>query len=267
MISHPPDTLDDDDYALGRLYQKRVQKNMDLFTVVSDYHNRRGTGKTILSLRLAHMMDRTDEGITEEKVTLSVPQLLDAYVEMPKGSALILDEAEAGTSKYEAGTMTNKALRKLISMGRIEEKYVIANLPNSGEMDRDLQALADVWAIVRKRGDATCHVLGWNPYEEHPVMRATHPLAWDDIPADSQLRDVYDAATREKRRMIRGEDGGSYVPASEAKERTEKAEQQARTDTRNQFIRDLYHNQGLTQQQIADMDSVSLSRSRIADLV
>lgn len=267
MISEPRDTLDGDGYALSRLYQKRIKQNMDLFTVVSDYHNRRGTGKTILSLRLAHAMDRTDEGITEDKITLSVPELLDAYVDQPKGAALVLDEAEAGTSKYEAGTATNKALRKLISMGRIEEKYVIANLPNSGEMDRDLKALADVWAIVKRRGAATAHILGWNPYEEHPAMRGTHQIEWDDIPVDTELREVYNAATREKRRMIRGEGQGSYVKAAEAEEKAEKAEQEAKTELRNEFICDLYHNQGLTQREIAELDTVDVSRSHIANIV
>lgn len=266
MISNPLDRLEEEEYALVELYNKRVKQNQDLFVVVSDHHNRRGTGKTIASLRLAHAFDRTDEGLTENKVTLDVPELLDSYTSESKGSALVLDEAEAGTSKYEAGTATNKALRKLVSMGRIEEKYVIANMPNSGEMDRDLKALADVWIVVTARGNARCHILGYNPYEGHPIVRATHPLSWDDIPVDHELRAVYDALTREKRKQLRG-DGQRYVPAEDVDSRVETVTEEVRRDARNEFIRDLYHNQGYTQQQIADMASVDVSRGHIANIV
>lgn len=262
----PPESLPDG-HALSELYQKRVRQNQDLFVVVSDYHNRRGTGKTVASLRLAHALDRTDEGVTTDKVTLDVPELTNAYVSHPKGSALVLDEAEAGVSKYEAGTATNKAIRRLVSMGRIEEKYVIANLPNSGEMDRDLKALADVWVLVTARGTAQCNILGYNPWEEHPTVAAQHPLEWDDIPKGHQLRDTYDYLTDQKLKRLRGSDGEGYVPADTVEDKVTEARQKGQIELRNQFIRELYNDNGLTQQEIADLDSIGLSRSRIADIL
>lgn len=264
MQSAPSGRLEEG-YALTELYKKRVRNNQDLFVIVSDWHNRRGTGKTVASLRLAHAFDRTEEGITTNKATLDVPELTDAYVDEPKGSALIFDEAEAGASKYEAGTRTNKALRKIVSMGRIEEKYLIANLPNSGEMDRDLKALADVWVIVTAKGAAKVNVMGWNPWGEHPTVEADHPIHWDDIPQDHQLRDVYDELTTTKQARLRGEEGQQVVPAEEADKRVERATAERETEVRNEFIRELY-DQGMTQQEIADLDAVDLSRSRVADI-
>lgn len=267
MPTQPPDRLEEG-YALTELYKKRVRNNQDLFVVVSDWHNRRGTGKTVASLRLAHALDRTDEGVTTDKATLSVPELTDAYTEQPKGSALVLDEAEAGVSKYEAGTSTNKAIRELVSMGRIEEKYVIMNLPNSGEMDRDLKALSDVWIIVTAKGSAVANILGYNPWGEHPIVAADHPYAWDAIPKDHQLHDVYQQLSKEKRRRLRGESGGSsVVKESEVRDRVEKAEKEATAEVRNQFIQDLYDNVDLTQKEIAELPAVSLSRSRVADII
>ena len=65
------------------------------------------------------MMDRTSDGITTEKVAINPDELAEAYTECPRGSALVLDEAEAGLSKYRAGSSVNMAMRELISMGRI----------------------------------------------------------------------------------------------------------------------------------------------------
>lgn len=254
-------------HALTELYNKRVKQNQDLFVIVSDYHNRRGTGKTVASLRLAHALDRTDEGVTFDKTTLSVEEITDAYVDQPKGSALVLDEAEAGVSKYEAGTATNKAIRRLISMGRIEEKYVVMNLPNSGEMDRDLKALADVWILVTARGTAQCNILGWNPWEQHPTTAAQHPFAWGDIPKDSYLRDVYNKLSDEKRMQLRDGEGTNYVPADEVGERIDKARETTEKKLRNQWIKAVYEKYDITQQEIADLDTVDLSRSSVANIL
>ncbi|SMP35772.1 hypothetical protein SAMN06265347_1331, partial [Halobellus salinus] len=106
-----------DGYPFTRLYRKRVANNQDLAVLVSDHQNRRGTGKTVLSLKLAALMDRTEEGLTPEKVAIDPSELTESYVELPKGSALVLDEAEAGLNKYEAGSAVNKAMRELVSMG------------------------------------------------------------------------------------------------------------------------------------------------------
>lgn len=267
MPSPPPDELPDG-YALAELYEKRVQQNMDLFIIVSDWHNRRGTGKTIASLRLAHTLDRTEAGITPEKATLSVEEITQAYTDQPKGSALLLDEAEAGVSKYEAGTATNKAMRRLVSMGRIEQKYVIMNLPNSGSMDRDLKALADVWIIVTARGAAKCNILGYNPWGDHPTVAADHLYSWDSIPKDHQLNEVYNHLNREKRRRLRGEgeNGDRYLQKSEAEDIADRAAEEARRQTRDNMLQKLYRNvDGLTQKQLAD--SAGLSRSHVGDIV
>lgn len=255
-----------DGYGLTELYKKRVRNNQDLFIIVSDWHNRRGTGKTIISLRIAHTFDRTDDGITNDKATLSVPQLMEAYTEQPKGSALLLDEAEAGVSKYEAGTMTNKAIRKLVSMGRIEEKYVIANLPNSGEMDSDLKALADVWVIVTSKGSAIANIMGWNPWGNHPVVAEQHPLEWGDIPKDHELRSVYEDLTTEKRRRLRGESGDeNLVKESEVKERIESEVKEATREVRNDLLREFYERSDMTQQDVAN--AADLSRSYVGNIL
>lgn len=256
-----------DGYKFTKLYRKRVANNQDLTVIISDHQNRRGTGKTVLSLKLARLMDRTDSGITTENVAISPAELVDAYTDLPEGSALVLDEAEAGLSKYRAGSAVNMAMRELVSMGRIEEKYLILNLPASSELDRDLKALCNFWFMVQYKGRALGHHLNWNPYSEEPRTPKTDPWDWSDIPEDTDLRDVYDYLTKKKRQHLRGEseESSQRLTQTEVKERVEKIEKEVKNETRNNVLISIYNNSNLTQQQLAD--SIGLSRSRLADIV
>lgn len=256
-----------DGYPFTRLYRKRVANNQDLAILVSDHQNRRGTGKTVLSLKLASLMDRTEEGITEEKVAIGPSELTESYVELPKGSALVLDEAEAGLSKYEAASAVNRAMRELVSMGRIREKYLVLNLPASSELDRDLKALCDFWFMVQSKGRALGHHLKWNPYSEQPRTPKTETWEWSDIEEGTQLRDVYDYLTDEKLAHLRGErdESSQRIPAQEVSQLVEEAKEKATTETRNNLLRTFYADLDVTQDDLAE--AVGLSRSRVADIV
>lgn len=256
-----------DGYPFSRLYRKRVANNQDLAVIVSDHQNRRGTGKTVFSLKLGHMMDRTDEGLTESKVAINPNELTEAYLDEPRGSALVLDEAEAGLSKYEAASAVNRAMRELVSMGRIREKYLVLNLPASSELDRDLKALCDFWFMVQSKGRALGHHLRWNPYSEEPRTPKTETWEWSDIPTDHYLRDVYDYLTQEKLAHLRGESDQSdqRISPKDHQAALEEAHDHAATTTRNELLTKVYRDTGLTQQQLAS--AVDLSRSRVADIV
>lgn len=144
--------------SFGALFEGRLRNNQDLIVLVDDEHNRRGTGKTTLSVGLAAVLDQTDEGLTKDKVCMTAQELTNAYLEQPKGSSLILDEAEQAVSKYRASSATNMAIRKLASMGREPlQKFVIINLPNSMSLDRDLKALCTIWIMVTQKGKREAH--------------------------------------------------------------------------------------------------------------
>lgn len=261
----PSPTLDPDTW-LGRFYQRRVQKNQDIVVLVSDWHNRRGTGKTVLSLKLAEAMDRNG-GLTDEKCTLSPEALSGAYIDQPEGSALVLDEAEAGLSKYRQGSGANMAVRQLVSMGRIEEKYCVLNLPASAELDTDLKSLCDVWLLVKNRGQAYVYSLGYNPFGDHPIPKRRQLLRWTDLD-DGHLRDIYNQLTTDKRAQLRGEgdeDGQGYIRRDEAADIAQRAEETGRTERRDELIREMYRN-GMKQADIAALDSMP-SRSRVSQII
>lgn len=255
-------------YDFTELYEKRVRNSADLSVILSDRSNRRGTGKTVFSLLLADAMDRTEEGLTKEKVAISVDEVLDAYMNCPKGSGIVLDEAEQSLSKYRAGSSANMAMRELISMGRVREKYIVFSLPSSSSLDRDLKALCSWWFLVQEKGSAWSHALNYNPYAEEPrTPRKDDRWFWDDIPEDHRLRDVYDYLHEEKLKHLNGEtdESSQRLTSAEVQDRIDKIKSETQTDTRNQLLTQIYSNSGLTQQQLAN--AVNLSRSRIADII
>lgn len=225
---------------LQERYEQRVEDNQDLVIVVSDYHNRRGTGKTIVSLLFGDRFDRTDEGLTTDKVTLSAGELLDKYTGQPIGSSLVLDEAEAQVNKYNASSHVNQALRELVSMGRVEEKYLIMNMPASDQLDKDLLGLADVWVLITRKGQAIIHLLEGEPYNANILTPQSEIIQWSDIPVSDDLRHVYNELTRRKKARLRGEEtDDNLVPEHEVQERIERAVKEAKQDKRDEIIRKL----------------------------
>lgn len=256
--------LSDADHPIAELYEKRVDQDRDLVILVSDSSNERGTGKTVLSLKLADAMDRNG-GLTEQQVSIDPRPLTNAYTDLPKGSGLILDEAEAGMNKYKSGSAVNRALRQLVSMGRVEEKYLVLNAPASHAIDKDLRSLVDLWVLVQRRGFAHVYTMGYNPFGGHELTTKCGNIRWTDIPQSDPLRRIYDALAEEKQRRLRGEDHGEgFIKRGEASEMIQEAKEQARVETRNDIISRMAH-QDLTHSQIAEC--VDLSRSRVSQLL
>jgi predicted XRE-type DNA-binding protein len=250
--------------SFGKLFEKRLQNNQDIIILIDDEHNRRGTGKTSLSVGLAAIMDQTKEGLTKNKVTMTAAELMEAYVEQPKGSALILDEAEQAVSKYRAASSTNMAVRKLASMGREPlQKFVVINLPNSMELDRDLKALCTVWCMVTQKGHAVVHFLGMNKYRNKVLTPKKHSLNWTAL-SDPDLQEITDYLGKQKLEILEdGED--QYIDPEDHEQELEQIKNQTQTEVRNSILRDVYSSTDLTQEELAN--SVGLSRSRVADIL
>lgn len=247
-----------------------VRDGRDFVVLVDDFNADRGTGKTIASLLLAAGMDQTREGITPSKATLRPEELRNAYTREPQRSGLILDEGEVGASNRDHQTSTNKALREIMSMGRVEEKYVVINLPTKGFLDSSLLTLAHVWITMVRKGLGLVHMMDWEPYSEQRLTPRTQWIEFEDVPTDTQLREVYRDLTREKRDHMDGDGGQQFVPLEQHEEELEKARKQTRRDTRNEVIRSLFEhervqNTALSQTMVAD--AVGLSQSQISNIL
>lgn len=259
----PGEFFAESNHPLAELYRKRVDQNRDLVVLITDSSNDRGTGKTTEALRLAHGMDRTDEGVTTDKVALNPIPLTQAYTEQPRGSALVLDESEVGLDKYRSGSAVNRAIRELVSMGRIEEKYLVLNAPADHLVDKDLKTLVDVWVLVERRGFANVYRMDWSPHQGHELTHRMGTLEWDPIPPDHELYGVYQSLTREKESRLGGDEGESFVKQSEVDDMIEQARKEARRKTRDEII-ERFAESGLKHKKIAK--GVDLSVSRISQI-
>lgn len=252
---------------LHDLYDRRVSQESDLVFIVSDYHNRRGTGKTVLSLKLADRLDRTDQGLTKEKVSLNPEEVREAYANQPEGSGLVLDEAEAGIGSRSTQTNVNKAMRKILSMGRVEQKYLVVNAPASSHIDKSIRELADVWMLVQKRGQALVHFLEYNPYGNKPLTRKKQKFHWDDIETGTDLRGVYNYLTHVKRKKIGGEDGDGYVTRKEHQKELKKARRGAQKEKRDELLTNIYTHDDMDVSLKTLSEATNVSSSTVSRIV
>jgi hypothetical protein len=218
-------------------------------------------------MRLAAAMDRTNDGFTRNKATLSAEELTDAYTREAPRSALLLDEGQAAASNRRAMSGINEAVRQVVGMGRVEQKYLLLTAPGVHQVDKDIRNMCDVWVFVRRLGEAQMFRVKYNPFGGHELTDDWGTLTWPGgLPG--RLEAIYDDLTAEKRRRLRGEgdDGQGYVDSDTAADRAEEAAAEAERQKRDELLREVYQNtDNMTQQKLAD--SVGLSRSRVADIL
>lgn len=262
------------------IVERRVRNNQDLTIIVSDYHNRRGTGKTILTLKLMAAIQRlarriepvegAEPGISKAQTDIRAEPIIDAYTDQPLRTALGLDEAEVGLSKYDAGSQVNRTVRELVSMGRIEEKYVVLNLPASAELDRDLKALCDLWVLVQRKGQALVHTLPYQPYHSKELTKKIQTIEWSDIRGTHEIRHVYRSLTEKKRAHLRGEGQESFIPASEVDRIVDQKVAEAEREQRDELLRAFFHgSEDLTRKDVYDAveSTVDLSYERVREII
>ena len=263
-VAGPTEFFQNADHPLAELYRKRVKQNRDLVILITDSSNDRGTGKTTEALRLAYGMDRTDDGLTNDKVSISPYGLTQSYVDKPHGSGLVLDESEVGVDKYRAGSAVNKSIRELVSTGRVMEKYLVLNAPADHLVDKDLKSLVDVWILVERRGFAKVYRMDWSPHQGHELTHKMGVLTWDAIPKGTDLYKVYQNLSDEKEDILQGNGKDDFIQRSEAQDMVDKAKKEAKKEKRDELIESMVNN-GMTQTRAGEI--VGLSPSAVSRVV
>lgn len=261
-----PDRIPFESTPFWEDYERRVRNGQDLLILISDYHNDRGTGKTVLTIDLCEKMDRTDAGFTPEKASIVPQKVINGYTDHPQGSALALDEAEAGIGSREAMTKINRMMSEIVSMGRVEQKYVTLNMPASNHIDKNILDLAHYWILVQRRGLARVYSLRNNPFEKKKYPVPVQRLEWSDI---DKTNPVYQALTTEKRQRLRnpGDDGSDrYVPQDEHQAIIEQVRKEARRAERDAIIsRALRHPEMDVSQRVIG-EIADMSQSHVANV-
>jgi len=244
------------------LYKRRKREGQDLVIYITDSQNRRGTGKTVLSLKLAQVMDT--HGMTEDNTTMKVKDCKNKYVDLPNKSALVFDEIEAQADKYRQGSAINRALNLIISMGRIHEKYLIFNAPSQSEVDNELLSKGDIWISVVKKGLAKVHYINWHEYEHHLRTPIKEYIKWRDL-EDPNLKDIYKHLTKQKEKIIQRGKNEDLVTQKEVEKKVKKAKEDARRTGRDETIKSVYDSFNVSHRDLAD--ALDLSKTRITEIL
>jgi len=242
-------------------YLEHAEKGMELTVLLSDYHAMRGTGKTTLSIKLARAFDSTDEGLTPDKVTNQAEEFIDAYVSHPQGSGLIFDEAETGINSRDAMTTVNKEMNEKVSMGRVGEKYAIWNMPDIGQIDKEVRKLAHYWVLVQRRGRARVYELSNDPFRDDTYTKPVCNIEWSDLEDGDP---VYERLDEHKWDKLEGT-GDQFIEMNEHEEELEKQRKEAKRQQRDAFIRAAYSNGLLSQPELAGI--TDLSQGQISRIV
>lgn len=248
------------------LYGRRVRNRQDLVIIIDDYWNRRGTGKTIASLQLAQGMDQVGP-LTERNAHLDPEPFRQAYVDLDRRRSLILDEGEVSISNRNPMSSMNQEIREILSMGRVEEKYVIINAPSWNFLDKDVKGLATLWISMVAKGIGLVHEVKPHPYLNKILTPKIGLIHFKDIASGTHLRELYHTLSREKQDKLDGADSGGYITEAEHQQKLSKAEEDARLETRNEIIKSVYRHPEIDTSQSALGDAVDLTQQSINHIV
>jgi len=155
-------------------------------------------------------------------------------------------------------------------MGRVEQKYVVVNTPIKGFIDKDILNLADVWISMVRKGLGLVHFLEWEPYSEQLLTPAKQWIEFEDVPTETQLREVYNELTSKKRNKIDGDDGDAYIPVDDHEEILQKEREQARQETRDEIIQSLFRHPEVQDTRLSQRmvgEAVGVSQSTVSNVL
>jgi len=254
-----------------QLIAERKAQGRDAKIAVASANAATGVGKSTCAYYLAHVLDTSTDGFdVEQKATLNVDDFLAGYNELPKGSSLILDEAEQLTGRRAMSSQNVKAGERW-QMCRVQEICSLLTLPKFSVLDSLMRDLVDFRVEIERRGMAVIYKKSHSPFRDtwwQAIQRFEYP-SMDETRGMETLHDLKDEFIDKD---SAGE--GAVMSASEARKETEKAEKQARREERNRMVRRLSE-AGMTQQDISDAledeygedSDLAVSRRQIGNLL
>ena len=145
--------------VLFQLALTRMRKQKDLKIVWTARNSATGVGKTTGAVWLGLSWNPVFAGdlwSAETNATLDVAEYFDLYRELPRGSVLILDEAEELDARRSM-QQENVDFSHDWMMLRKRQIISILTLPSPSALDSRVEELADVWVNSIKRGEAIVH--------------------------------------------------------------------------------------------------------------
>lgn len=260
-------------YKFGTM-QKEIQHKLnndnDAKVIVVGANSQTGIGKTTFAKQLCETLDQTGEWSAEDKAFIDVQEYLEAYLDYPLGSALLLDEIEHGADNRRAMSQENVNLSQGWATLRARNVLTVATLPSVSMLDKRMIELADYQVFIKKRGLAKPYRIRVNDFKPSGVpSRQPFPndeyIQFPDLPDDDPDMKYLDKIKDE---TVRG--FGSdirKIPESEHKSKLKKAKEEARREMRNEAIRSVYDETDLSTTDIAKLDFCNINQSNVSRVI
>lgn len=255
--------------TMGREARRKLGTDNDIKIIIQGANSQTGIGKTTLAIQLCRYIDSTDEEWSaEQKAFVNVKEYMNAHLDMPKGSALLLDEIGAGADSRRAMSKDNVELSQAWQTLRARNIAVVCTLPSISMLDGRMLELSDYWVLVRKRGVAKPHRVNVNDYapnrnpQKKPLPHDEH-FTFTDLDDNDQDKKHLDSI---KDDMVRDQ-GMRSIPLPEHKEKLEKKEKKLKKDARDEWIKTLYEQTEMSYADIASLDTVGINRATVGEIV
>lgn len=252
---------------MGQIARKKLNNDNDIKIIIQGANSQTGIGKTTLAIQLCRFID--SDWNAEDKAFVNVRQYIQAHLDYPKGSALLLDEIEAGADNRRAMSEDNVELSQAWATLRARNIATVATLPSISMLDSRMLELADYWILVKERGIAQPYEINVNDFAPHkapqrkPLPGEEH-IQFQDLPDSDRDKKYLD---RIKDEMLR-DDAEGYVKEAEARQRVKKAKEETYTETRNKLMADFYNAfEDVSYQKISDLPSIDISHQRVGQLI
>jgi len=230
-----------------QLISERKAQGRDAKIAVSSANAATGVGKSTCAYYLAHVLDTSTDGFdVEQKATLNVDDFLAGYNELPKGSSLILDEAEQLTGRRSMSTQNVKAGERW-QMCRVQEICSLLTLPKFSVLDSLMRDLVDFRVEIERRGMAVIYKKSHSPFRDtwwQAIQRFEYP-SMDETRGMERLHSLKDDF------IAKDGESGSFVPAEDVDKKVKSEKEEAVKETEQQAAERMYEN-GASYGDIAD---------------
>lgn len=251
---------------LGQVAKNKLQNDNDVKIIIQGANSQTGIGKTTLAIQLCRFID--SDWSADEKAFVDVKQYIQAHLDYEKGSALLLDEIEAGADNRRAMSDDNVELSQAWATLRARNIATVATLPSISMLDSRMLELADYWILVKERGVAQPYEINVNDFAPHkapqrkPLPGEEH-IQFTDLPDNDPDKQYLDQI---KDDMLRDEAAG-YIKRSRHKKEVSEARENASIETRNQVLKEVYNAFDVSYADISELPSIDVSRRRVGQII
>jgi hypothetical protein len=251
------------DHFDGPFYQEvadRKDKGRDAKILVTAKDGQTGVGKTNLCDFLGYVLDTSDSGFDERKVTIDPHEFLQFYRKLDPGSATIMEEGEQFDAR-RAQTNENVDATQKWQMARVREIVALVNLPSPQEIDTRFERLADYWINVQRRGRAKVYKKRIHPIKKSIYYETLQSIEWPNMDESPTFRAM---DTLKNDLLDDGDHDANWVREDEVQSRVETAEREARKEVRNEWITAAYEETELTQEQVASLSACDVGQHQVS---